>query len=96
MAGSTRCPGCWCVDVTSKHRVEKTWLHPAMGPVLGLVTAEFVASNTGGLLMAMLVAGGIALLPMLGPVRTRILGVGNECRDVAIAGRRPLARPGHG
>jgi len=59
--------------------VERTYLHPATGTVLGLATAGCVALNTGDLLATVLVAMGVGILPMLGPVHTRTVGVRDEC-----------------
>jgi hypothetical protein len=79
MAESAPCQQCGSLDVTFRHLVERSYLHPVMGVILGIVTGAFFAVNTGNLLATALVAVGIAAFPLLVPVTRRIIGHSYTC-----------------
>jgi hypothetical protein len=63
-----------------KHLVERSYLHPAMAIVLGVLAAGFFAINSGSLLLAGLVAMAITGLLLYAPVTRRIIGARFTCR----------------
>ena len=84
-----RCPNCCSFDVASTRLVEMIYLHPLAGLILGLAAAGLFAVNTRDFATSIFVAVGISVLPLLGPIRKRHLGLQGRCNRCDHSWTRP-------
>lgn len=85
MADATRCPRCASLDVTFKHLVERSYIHPMMGMLLALLTAGFVGVNTGSMLATIVVAVGMVAFALTVPVMKQIIGSRHTCQHCGLS-----------
>ena len=83
MTEQTQCPKCESLQVTTKYVVERTYINPIVGLLMGLALAIIFAVDTADVISTVIVAIGIAVLPMQVPVSKRRIELSRQCNRCA-------------